>query len=678
MATDLHTPGPTETGPIAVPPTPDTSSADAGEVSERIPREAAAPSTNNGDAEVSFAETALKLGGKSDDEARRTGAIDRADDEVEALFAPRYQTTHSPAHRAIWERSVPLEEFRSTPAAPSPAMQRVMRESLDVVRRHKQAGTLYNQDGRVREEVLAELGDAGYWGLLVDVEHGGIGARFSSVAGFLTQMATLDGTIAGLASIHGCIGAVDPVKTFGDAAQKARWLPRLASGERLSAFALTEPGAGSDLTALKTTAVLDGDAFVVTGEKLFISNIRPGRTIGLVCRVDEKPAVLIVDLPDEENEHFQLKKYDIYALRHLYNRGIVFNGLRVPKENLLTPPKGDGLTIAYHGLNLGRVSLCANAAGTMRSMLADLLPWSDYRVTYSEPIAQRELVRRRMGEMAGLIVGCDALVQWCGGLLDSGYRGEMECIIAKIFGSEAQKHAAIELYMKTHGGRSFLAGHAFGDNVHDFLAPCIYEGEGEMLGMAFFKSLVKDHGKRYYEPVGKALAKAGIKKPNPLNPTHALALAGPAAPYLGWWAGRKASSIGAPAWLMDRYRSHVEYAAKALPRMALEIDAAMQKHQLRLADRQCRMADLSQRAQDLITMLVVAQYAAEHADPIVRDAGDLLCEKLRQKLTGARPRDRYYKRITDLGRRIADGEANGAGSLNLANVGGGEILQKYG
>ena len=72
--------------------------------------------------------------------------------------------------------------------------------------------------------------------------------------------------------------------------------------------------------------------------------------------------------------------------------------------------------------------------------------------------------------------------------------------------------------MKTHGGRSFLHGHMFGDNVHEYLAPCIYEGEGEMLGMAFFKSLVKHHGTTYFEPIGKALQAAGIKKPNPVNP----------------------------------------------------------------------------------------------------------------------------------------------------------------
>ncbi|MEN0111525.1 MAG: acyl-CoA dehydrogenase family protein, partial [Planctomycetota bacterium] len=628
---------------------------------------------------ASFAETALKLGGKSDDEARRTGAIDKADDQVEALFAPQYQTVHSPAHRAVWERRVPVEEFTSSPVAPSDRMRRVMAASLAVVRRHKHAGTLHNDDGRVREEVLAELGDAGYWGMLVDAEHGGAGAKFSTVAAFLTEMATLDGTIAGLASIHGCIGAVDPVKTFGTPEQQASWLPKLASGERLSAFALTEPGAGSDLTALKTTAVLDGDHYVVNGEKLFISNVRPGRTIGLVCLVEGKPAVLVVDLPVAEDDSFRLKKYGIYALRHLYNRGIVFKNFRVPRESLLKPAKGDGLTIAYHGLNLGRVSLCANAAGTMRLLLAGMLPWADYRVTYSEPIGRRELVERRVGELAGLIVGADALVAWCSDLLDRGYRGEMECIIAKIFGSEAQKHAAIELFMKTHGGRSFLHGHPLGDNVHDYLAPCIYEGEGEMLGMAFFKSLVKDHGRRYYEAVGKALVAASIKRPNPLNPRHALALAGPAAPYLRWRAGRQLGGAASPELprMPEALRRHARFACNALPRMALEIDWAMQKFQLKLADRQCRMAELSQRTQDLITILVTSLYAARHTDPIVRDAGDILCQQLRLRVTGGRTPNRFYKQVTDLGRRIAAGEANADDSLGLGRIEPPAILEQY-
>ena len=160
----------------------------------------------------------------------------------------------------------------------------------------------------------------------------------------------------------------------------------------------------------------------------------------------------------------------------------------------------------------------------MRVMLANMLPWAKFRRTYGAAIVSRELVQRRIGRLAALIVGCDALVAWCSWLLDQGFRGEMECIIAKIFGSEAQKEAAIELFMKTHGGRAFLRGHLFGENVHEYLAPCIYEGEGEMLGMAFFKSLIKEHGKPFFEPIGQALQASGIKKPNPLNPAHAWAL----------------------------------------------------------------------------------------------------------------------------------------------------------
>src|SRR5215510_499084 len=117
---------------------------------------------------ASFAETALALGGKTADEARRTGAIDTADDQVEALFAPEYQTVNSPAHRAVWDRGVPVELFQSLPPVTPPEIQRVMDDSIATVQRHKSAGTLLNEDRKIAGPVLAELGQAGYWGLLVD------------------------------------------------------------------------------------------------------------------------------------------------------------------------------------------------------------------------------------------------------------------------------------------------------------------------------------------------------------------------------------------------------------------------------------------------------------------------------------------------------------------------------
>lgn len=606
--------------------------------------------------EATFAETALKLGGKSDEEVRRMGAVDKADDQVESLFKQQYQTANSPIHRAVWEDRVPVDLFSSKPVAKSLPAEHVMRGSLQVVEEHLFNGTLQDERRKIRNEVFQELASAGYWGLLVGKEYGGSEAPFMQFAPFLSKMAQYDPTIAGLASVHGCIGAVDPLQTFGNPEQKQRFLPKLASGERLSAFALTEPCAGSDLTALRTTAELRGDTYYVNGEKLFITNVTPGRTIGLVCLIQGKPAVLIVDLPDEENDSFQLKKYGLYALKHTHNQGIVFKDFPVPAENLLDPQEGDGLSIAYHGLNRGRVALCANAAGAMRLMLANMIPWAHFRRTYGQAIDTRELVQRRMGHLSGLIVACDALTDWTASLLDWGYRGEMECIIAKIFGSEAQKEAAIELFMKTHGGRSFLHGHLFGDNVHEFLAPCIYEGEGEMLGMAFFKSMVKQHGRQYFEPIGKALAASGIKHPNMANPSHLWALKKPLMNYGKWFIREKLRRAKFDLPDMPAHmRAQAEFAARWLQHSALQISGVMRKFQLKLADRQCRMAELSGRVQLAVVILCTSLYAAKHKDEIIREAADTICQELRRRMVGGLPTDRYFKQVTNLGKAIAEG-----------------------
>ena len=621
-----------------------------------------------------FVETALKLSGKSDEEATKTGAIDRADEQVEELFAEKYRTEGSPAHKAVWGESFPLEQFISNPTPTPPECDQVMEKSIDVIKAHHENGTIYSDEGKMSDSVLSALGGAGYWGLLVDKEYGGSGAPFSAFAKFLTRVSTYEPTISGTASVHGCIGAVDPLQAFGTPEQKQAFLPKLASGERLSAFALTEPGAGSDLTALKTEAKLDGDEYVINGEKLFITNAIPGRIIAVVCLIEGKPSVVLADLPDQENDQFQVVPYGIYALRRSWNNGLKFNNFRVPAANRLVPARGDGLTIAYHGLNRGRVASCAGAAGTMRGMLANMLPWARYRKTYGATIDTRELVQRRVGRMAGLIVAADALTDWCGWLLDEGYRGEMECIVAKIFGSEVQKEAAIELFMKTHGGRSFLEGHLFGDNVHDFLAPCIYEGEGEMLGMAFFKSLVKVHGTKFFEPIGKALAAKGIKTPNPLNPSHAMALMGPSMPYFSWKLKQMIGGAQRAAIRLSdqKLSAHAQFAADHLQKSRLTVDKLMFKYKLTLADRQCAMAHLSQQIQDSIVMLVTALYASRQDDELVREAANTFCKEQKQKALGKLPSAQNFRATTKLGQKIANGGFSAITGLHEL-----EILQQY-
>jgi len=250
----------------------------------------------------------------------------------------------------------------------------------------------------------------------------------------------------------------------------------------------------------------------------------------------------------------------------------------------------------------------------------------------------------------------------------------MECIIAKIFGSEIQKEAAIELFMKTHGGRSFLHGHPFGDNVHEFLAPCIYEGEGEMLGMAFFKSLVKHHGKLYFEPVGRALHERGISKPNLANPSHIWALRKPMSAYTGWYLSRRMSRS---SWtdtpsMPENLHRHARFAQRLLSKSKFMISGAMRKHQLKLADRQCRMSVISTTLQDAIVMLVTALHAAKSNDEIVHAAAETMCRELQRKITGAKPTDNDFRQVTQLGAKIAE-----QGWKEIDGIRAGEILMPY-
>jgi len=627
---------------------------------------------NNGS---DLAEDVLRDAGKSEEEVSRTGAVNRADSETEELYGERGRTSGSPVHRAIW-RKAGLRHFAPGKVAQNVDIDRTVHYSIDALRAAEVNGTLYDANGKVTDQTIADLGKAGYWGMLVDPAYGGKGASMLRFTRMISEVAAEGfATEAGYASIHGCIGAVDPVGAFGTKEQKERFLPRLASGERISAFALTEPAAGSDLTNLKTVARLEGDEYVINGEKLFISNAVPGRIIGLVTRIEgeEKPAVLIVELPDTETENFQIIRYGIHAIRHGFNNGLKFTNFRVPAANKLEAPGGNGLVIAYHGLNYGRVALCANAAGVMRQLLRSIAPgsWGSYRVTFSQPIEKRELVKKRIARLAALIVGADALRDWCATKLDEGYRGELECIIAKIYGSNAQKEAVVDLAMITHGGRSFLHGHLIGDNIHDFLAPLIYEGEGEMLAMKFFLSLATDHGTNYMLPLGNAMK--DLQKGKVLK--GAVGLVRHGVPFALWNVGaflKRFTSNQDTKGMDRRLKKHVRFALRQAAKLALEISTNMVKHQVKLGDRQSRIVHMSQRVQDTVVILVTAMHAHESGDAATVAAADVLCQDLNRKLTGKQPSDAYFRACNKLADMVIAGEFK-----QIEATAGSAILRQY-
>jgi hypothetical protein len=194
-----------------------------------------------------------------------------------------------------------------------------------------------------------------------------------------------------------------------------------------------------------------------------------------------------------------------------------------------------------------------------------------------------------------------------------------------------------------------------------------------MLGMAFLKSLIKEHGKQFFEPIGRALQATGIKHFNPINPLHSWKLRAALIPYGKWRLKQQLSRGGIQLpRLPANLARHARFAARGLKKSRLWIDSLMTKHQLKLADRQCAMAELSQRIQDLVVMLTTSLYAGKQDDEIVRSAADVLCQDLRRRLTGARPTNQYFRTVTKLGEAIAEGKFK-----SIAGVHEAEILMPY-
>lgn len=605
-----------------------------------------------------LAEQVLIDAGYDAKEVKATGAVDRADSATDELYDKRKGNAGSPNLNLIW-KGAGLKHFEASDDPVDPAVEKVIADTLAALQANKEAGTAYDAKGKISAKSYQDMAAAGYFGLQVDREFGGSGASFQRFARMMTELAAAGfATEAGIASVHGCIGAVKPVSKFGSEEQKARFLPGLASGERISFFALTEPGAGSDLTALKTTAHLDGEDYVITGEKLFISNAYYGRTGCLVSMVEgeDKPAVFIIELPGTDTETFELVSYGLHPLRQTINHGLRFKGFRVPAANRL--PGDNGLVPAYYGLNYGRVAIDALAAGTMRYQLRSITPgsWGKYRVTYTRPIETRSNVKHRIARLASMIVGADGLRDWCAAKLDEGYRGELECIVAKIFGSYMQKEATIDLTMITHGGRSMLHGHFIGDNVHETLAALIYEGEGAMLAMKYFLSLASVHGERFMLPLGNAMK--DLKKGKLFSGLFSLIKNG--VPFAGWLARTylRRFTVGAEAAKVKdrRLRKHVKFALAMASKLALEMTYYMVKHQVKLAERQPRIVNMSLRVQDVLAMLVTAMHAQKLGDEASIMAADILCQDLTRKLLAPQPTDAYFAACDKLAEKVIDGD----------------------
>jgi long-subunit acyl-CoA synthetase (AMP-forming)/alkylation response protein AidB-like acyl-CoA dehydrogenase len=494
--------------------------------------------------------------------------------------------------------------------------------------------------GRFSAAAEAALGAAGLWGLAVPAAFSGAGAATGTLARAITRVAADCPTAAGMLAVHSSIGAVSALVAFGSDEQRRRFLPGLAAGRPLSIFGGTEPDAGCDLTAVRASIERQDGALLLSGTKLFITNAIHGRLVKLLASLDGRPAVALARLPDADGPTFRLRHYALHPLKHAHNAALEFTRFPIAEADLLTPPAGrDGMAIVWHGLNRGRVTLAAQAAGTLRIMLRHAVEHARRRTTWGRPIAARELVQGRLARIAAGVVACDALAGWAAAALDGGQTGELEAIAAKITASECVRQSAIDA-LGIHGGRAFLVGHPLGDAFHDHFAVTVYEGESDLLGLALFKGLAKAH------PLAAHAGEASLRR---------------AAAWLAW----RTAALGAGGATADGIadgplQAHAALARRLLSRAAVRIDRAIRRHGGNLAERQLTVAALAAEVRELASVLAVAHHATVAGGRPGVAAADCWCRLAIARATGRRLAAADHAALASLGRAVAGDDVTAA------------------
>ena len=472
--------------------------------------------------------------------------------------------------------------------------------------------------GTFSAQAEAALGEAGLWGLAVPEAHGGAGGSMLDLARAITRVAADVPTAAGMLAVHSSIGAVAAVTGFGSGEQRARLLPALAAGQPLSIFAATESDAGCDLGRVQTVLNRSAGRLVLTGTKMFITGATHGRLVKVLAVLDGRPVVALARLPEADTPTFRLRRYALHPLKHAHNAALEFTGFEIAPEDVLdSGPSGDAMRIIWHGLNRGRVALAAQAAGTLRLLLAQARDHAARRITWNQPIGSRQLIQGRLGRIAASIVASDALAGWAASAIDAGQSGEWEAIAAKVVASHCVRDAAIDA-LGVHGGRAFLVGHPLGDSLHDHFAVTVYEGESDLLGLALFKGIAKRHPLAAVGREAAAWRRAGE-----------------------WLAWRVASAAGRQtqdAAILDRrLRDHARAARQSLLVTARRIDGATRRHGRGLAERQLEIGQLSADARDAVSVLAVAHYADAAGDDRLLAPADVWCRLTLARVRGRRP-----------------------------------------
>ena len=342
------------------------------------------------------------------------------------------------------------------------------------------------------QEIVDQLIQLGLFGATIAPEYGGLGLSARTYAKIIERISAVWMSVSGFFNSHLIMAAA--VQRFGRDEQKQQFLHRFASGELRGGIALTEPDCGTDLQAIRTRAVKDGEEYVVNGSKTWITNSVAGGILAVLVKTDTnaKPAhrgmsLLLI----EKGPGFTVtRKLDKLGYRGIDTAELVFEDCRVPAENLIGESEGRGLQQILAGLELGRINIAARGVGIARACLEESLAYAQQRQSFGKPIGEHLSIQIKLADMATRVESARLLTESAASAFDTGERCDMEAGMAKLVASEAAVSNSLEA-MRIHGAYGYSKEFNIERYYRDAPLLAIGEGTNELQKIIIAKQLIE-------------------------------------------------------------------------------------------------------------------------------------------------------------------------------------------
>jgi alkylation response protein AidB-like acyl-CoA dehydrogenase len=381
----------------------------------------------------------------------------------------------------------------SIPASPSADEEAQILDAIDVwvEKEVRPIARKFDQADEYPFELVEQMKELGLFGATISQAYGGLGLSATTYARIVQRIASVWMAPSGIFNSHLIMASA--VERAGTEEQKRQWLPKFATGELRGGIGLTEPNAGTDLQGIRTTAVRDGDAYVLNGTKTWITNGVYGTTFAVLTKTNPTAeprykgmSMFICQKGDGFTVGKKLKKL---GYRSIDSAELVFDNFRVPAANLVGAREGHGFHHAVGGLELGRINVAARGVGLAEGALKEALRYAQQRQTFGKPIAEHQAIQLKLGDMATRVEAARLLVEQAARKYDTGERCDMEAGMAKLFASESAVQNSLDA-MRIFGGYSYSTEYEIERFFRDAPLMCIGEGTNEMQRIIIAKQLV--------------------------------------------------------------------------------------------------------------------------------------------------------------------------------------------